>query len=592
MRSFTGRERRIETALLLAVLALAAGLRLWRLEDHGFGNHYYAAAVRSMTESAHLFFYNAFDPAGFLSLDKPPVAFWIQAVFALVLGYSGWALHLPQVLAGVASVAILYHLVRRDFGPSAGLIAGLLLAITPIAVAVDRSNNADSWLPVFLLLAAWMALRGRGLSLVIAMALLGVAFNVKMLAAFACGPALLAGWLVASPPGWGRRLGWMTVSAVALGVVSLSYAVTYDLTPAGHRPHVTSSSDNSMLELIVVHNGIRRFDPASVPDIGPLAHLEVYDKVPVGPLRLATPMLAGQIGWLAPLALFGLAAWRRRNGNAAPLTLWAIWALTYGVIYSVAGGIFHAYYLGTMAPPLAALAGIACVDLWRRGPGWLALGLAVAAAWQAYLVVGTLGWPSTWLATPLVALLAATAMVWRGRHAAAAIGGAASLALPLAWSLSAIFSPGNLPLPSASLPRWLGLADGRGPILSRNWPPLTDDAKLVGFLLAHRGTARFIAATPTEANAASLIIRSGQPVMAFGGYYGVDRLLTVEQFEEMARRGEVRYAIVGSVDPISPVTEWVLTTGTLVPEAQWSSGQWDANRSLLLYDLKSEQADR
>jgi 4-amino-4-deoxy-L-arabinose transferase-like glycosyltransferase len=592
MRSFTGRERRIETALLLAVLALAAGLRLWRLEDHGFGNPYYAAAVRSMTESAHLFFYNAFDPAGFLSLDKPPVAFWIQSVFALVLGYSGWVLHLPQVLAGVASVAILYHMVRRDLGPSAGLIAGLLLAITPIAVAVDRSNNTESWLTFFLLLAAWAALRGRGRSLAIAMALLGVAFNVKMLAAFACGPALLAGWLMASPPGWWRRLGWMTVSAVVLGVVSLSYAVAYDLIPASHRPHVASSSGNSMLELIVVHNGIERFDPTSLPNIGLLAYVKLYDKVPVGPFRLATPMLAGQVGWLAPLALLGVLAWRRRDGGAAPLALWGIWALTYGIVYSVAGGIFHAYYLSTMAPPLAALAGVACVDLWRRGPGWLALGLAATAAWQAYLVVNTLGWQSAWLGLPLVVLLAAAAMPWRARHAAAALAGAALFALPLAWSLSAVLSPGNLALPSASLPRALGLNDGRGPILSRDWPPLTDDPKLVDFLLAHRGGARFIAATPTQPNAASLIIRSGQPVLAFGGFYGVDRLLSVEQLQDMARRSEIRYAIVSTVDPMSPVTEWVLTTGTLVPETQWSSRRWDANRSLLLYDLKSDQADR
>ena len=343
MQSFMGRERRTETALLLAVLALAAALRLWRLEDNGFGTPYYAAAVRSMMESARLFFYNSFDPVGFMSLDKPPVAFWIQTGFALALGYSGWVLHLPQVLSGVASVAILHHLVRRAFGPSAALVAGLLLAITPIAVAVDRSNNSDSWLVFFLLLAAWMALRGRGLSLAFSMALLGVAFNVKMLAAFACGPALLAGWLVASPPGWSRRLGWMTISAVVLGLVSLSWAAIYDLTPASRRPYVASTSDNSMLELIVVHNGIQRFDPASLPVGGPLSRLELYDKVPVGPFKLATPMLAGQVGWLAPLALLGLVPWRRREGRAASLALWGTWALTYGIVYSAAGGIFHAY---------------------------------------------------------------------------------------------------------------------------------------------------------------------------------------------------------------------------------------------------------
>jgi 4-amino-4-deoxy-L-arabinose transferase-like glycosyltransferase len=210
---------RTELLWLAAVLALAASLRLWRLADNGFGSEYYAAGVRSMLQGAHLFFYNAFDPAGFLSLDKPPVAFWIQAAFAKVLGYDGWTLHLPQALAGVASVALVHHIVRRAYRPAAGLLAALILALAPIAVAIDRSNNTDSWLVLFLLLAANVALRGRGLSLAIAMAILGVAFNVKMAAALVCGPALLVGWFLASTLDWRQRLGWMMVAGITLVVV-------------------------------------------------------------------------------------------------------------------------------------------------------------------------------------------------------------------------------------------------------------------------------------------------------------------------------------------------------------------------------------
>ncbi|HEY6979960.1 glycosyltransferase family 39 protein, partial [Reyranella sp.] len=403
---------RIETACFLAVLGIAAALRFWRLEDNGFGSTYYAAAVRSMTEGARLFFYNAFDPAGFLSIDKPPVAFWIQAAFVALFGYSGWMLHLPQALAGVASVAILRGLVRRAFGPTAGLLAALLLATTPIAVAVDRSNNADSWLVLFLLLAASAALRGSGLSLVASMALLGVAFNVKMLAAFACGPALLAGWLIASPRGWSRRLGWMTAAAAVLVAVSLSWSIAYDLTPRDSRPYVSSTSGNSMLELVVVHNGLQRFDRHLLPTSR--LPFETYDAVPVGPLRLAQPMLAGQAGWFLPLAVLGLVLACRRDSGHASLALWSVWALTYGIVYSAAGGIFHAYYLSTMAPPLAALAGVSCVEVWRRSLVYLALGLALCAAWQIYLAGAAQGWTSAWPAVPLVALLAAGASQWRG----------------------------------------------------------------------------------------------------------------------------------------------------------------------------------
>ena len=208
-------RRRIEWAALAAVLLVAAILRLARLDDNGFGTAYYAAGVRSMLQSTWLFFYNAFDPAGFISLDKPPVAFWIQTAFAAVLGYSGWTIHLPQALAGIASVAMLYRLVRPAGAPAA-LVAALLLAVTPITVAIDRSNNTDSWLIFFLLLAATIALRGRGLSLVVAMAVLGIAFNTKMLAALVCGPALLAAWLLAGTLDWRRRIMWMMPPASRL----------------------------------------------------------------------------------------------------------------------------------------------------------------------------------------------------------------------------------------------------------------------------------------------------------------------------------------------------------------------------------------
>ncbi|MGZ5905812.1 MAG: glycosyltransferase family 39 protein, partial [Reyranella sp.] len=394
-----------EAAALAAVLLIAAGLRLWRLEDNGFGTAYYAAGVRSMLQGPWLFFYNSFDPAGYISLDKPPVAFWIQTAFAAVLGYSGWTIHLPQALAGTASVALLYRLVRQPFGLPARLCAALLLAVMPVAVAVDRSNNTDSWLVFFLLLAAMAALRGRGLSLVAAMALLGVAFNVKMLAALICGPALLAGWWFAGTLDWRRRLAWMAAAGMTLAVVSLAWAVAFDLTPKDSRPYAGSSHDNSMLELIVVHNGLERFvraprtPPTPAPAQAQTPRFEAYDAVPVGPLRLAAPALAAQFAWTLPLAVLGAVfGWRRRRASVA---LWGSWALAYGIVFSAAGGIFHAYYLAALAPPLAALAGIGGFELWRRGPGHLALGLAASALWQGYLAGASLGWDATWIGFPL-----------------------------------------------------------------------------------------------------------------------------------------------------------------------------------------------
>jgi 4-amino-4-deoxy-L-arabinose transferase-like glycosyltransferase len=585
----TGQWR--EAAAIAAVLLIAAVLRLWRLEDNGFGIAYYAAGVRSMLQGAWLLFYNSFDPAGFISLDKPPVAFWIQTAFASALGYSGWTIHLPQALAGIASVALLYRLVRQPFGVPAGLLAALLLAVMPVTVAVDRSNNTDSWLVFFLLLAAAAALRGRGLSLVAAMALLGVAFNVKMLAALICGPALLAGWLFAGTLDWRRRLSWMAAAGVTLAVVSLAWAVAFDLTPKDSRPYAGSSHDNSMLELIVVHNGLERFvraprtttPPTPAPAPAQAQRLEAYDAVPVGPLRLASPALAAQFAWTLPLAVLGAVfGWRRRR---APVALWGTWTLTYGIVFSAAGGIFHAYYLAALAPPLAALAGIGCFELWRRGPGHLALGLAATALWQGYIAGASLAWDATWIGFPVVALLASAATVWRAKRPPAVIGGVALLILPTLWALSTVFAPGNLTLPSSSLARWLGRDDGRGPLLSRNYGALTNDPKLRAFLQEHRGEARFLLAAPNALLAAPVIIQSGQPVMAFGGFFGTDPVLSVDAFAKQVELGEVRFVVLGNTRRQGDFERWVQAHGTPVDPGLWRSRPTEPRRSIALYDL-------
>ncbi len=567
---------------MVVLLGLAAALRLWRLEANGFGNEYYAAGVRSMLQGLHLFFYNAFDPAGLVSLDKPPLAFWIQTASARLLGYDGWAIHLPQALAGAASVGLVYALTRR-FGRIAAFIAALLLALTPIAVASDRSNNTDSWLVFFLLLAAWLALRGRGLSFVFAMMVLGLAFNVKMLAALVCGPALLAGWWLAGTLDWRQRLAWMAAGGVALAVVALSWAVVFDLTPPPQRPVAGSSPSNSMLELIVRHNGVERFARATSSEPTAPRRFLAYDAVPVGPLRLAEPMLAAQFSWALPLAILGAAlTWRRRP---AAVALLAVWALTYAIVYSAAGGIFHIYYLVTLAPPMAALAGVGCYELWRRGPRYLALGLATTALWQGYLTGATLGWLDPWTGFPAVALLAAGGTLLRDKRPPAVIGAIALAILPTFWALSALFAPGNLTLPSASLPRWLGKDDGRGPILSRSYRSLTDDPKLIAFLREHRGSARFLAATPTALLAAPLIIRTGEPVLPFGGYLGNDPIMSVEDFASRVERGEVRYVLLGTARRPADFEAWVIARGTPVDSSLWRSLPPEPRRLLTLYDL-------
>ena len=374
-----------EWAGLAAIVLLAAGLRLWGLDRNGFGNPYYAAAVRSMLANGTNFFFGAFDPLGVVTVDKPPVAIWLQALSAGVFGFRGLSLLVPEALLGVGSVVLTYHLVRRVFGAGAGLLAGLFLAVTPICVAVDRDNLPDPALVFVLLLAAWALSRaaegGRLGFLLLAAALVGVGFNVKMLAAFVVLPTFYLCYFVTAPVGWRARLAHLAAASVVLVAVSLSWSVAVELTPKGRRPYIGGSRNNSALDLALGYNGLGRVlggrgnmrpppggrppgmgpspgfmppSPAPDPKIAGSPSVSAHKtngppNSPGGPgsgppagvppmpggrfpggmpppfggipgfLRFTQPLIAGQITWLVPLAVIGGAVAAARGERRWPL---------------------------------------------------------------------------------------------------------------------------------------------------------------------------------------------------------------------------------------------------------------------------------
>ena len=593
---------------LAAILALAAWLRLWQLGQNGFGRQYYAAGVRSMLGSWHNFFYNAFDPAGFVSLDKPPVAIWLQVAGAKLLGFSAFGVMLPQVLMGLAAVALVHHLVARRFGRMAGLLAALFLALTPISVAADRSNNTESCLILVLLLAAWALLRaaetGRLALLVLAFALVGVGFNVKMAAALVLAPTLGLVYLCSAPGlSLRRRLLHLAAASAVLVVVALSWVTAFDLTPADERPYAGSTSHNSMLELALVHNGLNRFRSAAPaapePAVTP-SRPALWDRTPVGPLRMFTPHLAGQMGWWLPLALagavLGAAGWRQRRRLSPPqadVLWWSGWALSYGAAFSVAGGVFHTYYVAVLAPPLAALAGIGAAALWwRRSDAsmrWaLPAVLLAMAAWHGYIDQGggwtAGGWRGALLALAVAgpALAAAALMLPAMRpvqaRAAGLLAMVALLAMPLAWALSTVLVRPNVVAPAADIAALSSAPADEGAARPRS-------RKLLDFLRANRDSERFLLAVPNALQAAPWIVATGEPVMAMGGYLGRDPILTPVALARMVRDGELRYAIVGGMSLVAPganeraLADWIRAHGRLVSPVT------------RLYDLRPDLAD-
>jgi 4-amino-4-deoxy-L-arabinose transferase-like glycosyltransferase len=260
--SIPERRKLVPAGLLIVILALGAFLRFYNLGAGGVGNSYYAATVKSMLVSWHNFFFAAFEPGGSLSVDKPPLGYWVQALSAHFLGLTGFALALPNALAGLVSIFMVYELVRCPFGEWAGLAAALALAVMPVAISAERNNTIDGLLVCVLLLAAWAFLQavytGKIRWLFLGALLVGLGFNIKMLQAFLPLPAFYALYFFGSKHKWGQKLLHLSAATVLLLVVSFSWAVAVDLVPAADRPYVDSTSKNTVMELIFGHNGIER----------------------------------------------------------------------------------------------------------------------------------------------------------------------------------------------------------------------------------------------------------------------------------------------------------------------------------------------
>ena len=445
---------------LLGILGLAAFLYTWALSRNGMSNDYYATAVLAGTKSWKAMFFGSLDAANFITVDKPPLALWAPVLSARLFGFSSWSILLPQALMGVAAVGVLHATVRRAAGHTAALLAALVLALTPVTVAVTRSNIPDTLLVLLLVLAAWATMRavesGRTGWLLGALACVGLGFNTKMLQAWIVVPAIGVTYLVAGRPRARTRVLQLAAAGGVLLVVSGLWAGAVELVPASSRPYIGGSTDNSALELALGYNGLGRIfgqgvspggRPPGGPD-GPAAAGGPSGQAPgpggrgapgpggggapggrggapgfdqgAGPLRLFDAQNGGQIAWLLPLAAIclvaGLVLWRRRprgDVHRALYLLFGGWLLLHFAVFSFAQGIYHPYYAIALGPGIAALVGMGAVDLWRSrsaGAAWTTAGGVMVTAGVAVLLLGrTPDW-QPWL-RPVVVLAGGVAVV-------------------------------------------------------------------------------------------------------------------------------------------------------------------------------------
>jgi 4-amino-4-deoxy-L-arabinose transferase-like glycosyltransferase len=489
---------------LLGLLAATAVLYLWGLGASGWANDFYSAAAQAGSVSWKAFFFGSSDASNFITVDKPPAALWVMGLSARLFGVNAWSLLVPQALMGVATVGLLYGCVRRWFGPAAGLLAGAVMALTPVATLMFRFNNPDALLTLLLVAGAYATVRalegGSTRWLVLAGAFVGFGFLAKQLQALLVVPAFALVYLAAAPGSLGRRLGQLVAAGAAMVAAAGWWVAIVTLTPASMRPYIGGSQTNSILELTFGYNGFGRLTGNETGSVGggPGGAGGGPNWGPTGWTRMLGAEVGGQIAWLLPAALVLLAAglWltrraARTNRARAGFVLWGGWLVVTAAVFSFMQGIFHPYYAVALAPPIAALVGMGATGLWevRRNPlmrWWLAGTLAVTAIWSYVLLRRIPDWHPGLAPLVLLAGLVVAGLVgglpwqewlragWAGsRRVAGAVAVAGLLVVlagPAAYSLDTAATAHGGAVPSAG-PAVRGAGPGGGPRGFRGAPP-------------------------------------------------------------------------------------------------------------------------
>ncbi|WP_250001493.1 glycosyltransferase family 39 protein [Actinoplanes sp. M2I2] len=471
---------------LFALLLLTGLLYLGGLGRNGWANAFYSAAVQAGSESWKAFFFGSSDAANSITVDKTPAALWVMALSARVFGVNSWSILVPQALMGLAAVGLLFATVRRWFGPAAGLIAGAVLALTPIAVLMFRFNNPDALLVLLMVAGAYATVRavenGSTKWIMLAGMFVGFGFLAKMLQALLVVPAFALAYLIAGPPRLGKRIGQLLLSGVALVVSAGWYIAIVELVPASMRPYIGGSQNNSILELTLGYNGLGRLngdETGSVGGGGRGGGGGMWGST--GLLRMFDSEQGGQISWLLPAALIvlvaGLAITARRartDRQRAGLILWGGWLLITGLVFSFMQGIFHAYYTVALAPAVGAVVGMGAALLWRHrrtvlAAVTLAATVAVTAWWSFHLLTRSADFlPGLrWVVLiggliGAVTLLGALRLPARVAAAAAGISLAAVLAGPAAYAVQTASEAHTGSIPSAGPATAGGLGGGPG----------------------------------------------------------------------------------------------------------------------------------
>lgn len=557
---------------LIALLVATAVMYLWDITINGMGNQFYAAAAQAGSANWEALLFGSLDPHNFITVDKPPVSQWVMGLSGQIFGFSSASMLIPQALMAVASVALIYGAVARISGPRIGLLAGAVLALTPVAALMFRFNNPDAVMVLLMTAAAYCTVRAVQQAspkwLAWAAVALGFAFLAKMLEGLMVAPALAAAYFVAAPTTMWARVRHVLVAAAAFLISAGWFVVLTLLWPASSRPYIAGSTDNNFMNLVLGYNGFARvlghnhmgFSP---PDqlVGQAAGAQLHLSRGFGPFgnqsqgwsRLFSGEFGFEIGWLVPAALLATVLVVLARGRAprtdmvrAAAILFGGWLVVDGLVLSFMQGGIHAYYCLSIAPPVAAMFTLGVHELWQhREKWWYRGGLAVLAGGTGVWSWWILGRNGDWLpalrwAILVLAVVAVIALLvpWTARCislGALGVGLVSALAGPAAYAIVTIGQPHEGGGPSVGPPD-----TSRHDHFS--FGQMADDADLDAILKDTH--TEWSAAINRSSSAAGLELSTGTAVMAVGGFSGSDPVPTLGQFQDDVAQHQVAYYIV------------------------------------------------
>jgi 4-amino-4-deoxy-L-arabinose transferase-like glycosyltransferase len=577
-------------------------LYVWKLDQNGWANAYYSAAVQAGQHNPSAFFFGSLDWGNSISVDKPPLSLWVMGISVRLFGLTSWSLLLPQALLTLASTYLVYTLIRRSFPAYSALLGALIFAFTPITVLMARYNNPDPLMIFLMLLAVYAGVRAVEVSaprwLLLAAFLLGLGFMAKQLQAFLILPAIVFAFLAFVRMPWRQRIYSLAAAGAILVGVSLAWPLTVDLTPPDQRPFVGGSKNDSVLELTLGYNGIDRVIQHEADPTAALLPPEIRGSgSDSGFFRLFNPNYGQEIGWLlAPGILCALVImWRllRRqfHGPQSILaSMAAVWMITTYSMLSFMGTSFHSYYTASLAPPLALccaigafmvfevrksapmrllmvggllLSAICSYAMWRLGVG-LPLELGTAVLVVVLLSAALLAAPAPWPKLERVAGAVAVCGLLIGLVGTAVMtaGTPQSGSNPLSGSLTRGENTLSRFLGDAKSgqPAWVaGLAIGHAP-----------NTKVVETLLAADPQCTWAAATYPGQTAARFQLETGRTILPLGGFAALDPSPTLDQFQKWVASGQVCYLVEqpaqlevpGNSSELMAIQAWVRTSFT------------------------------